>query len=353
MDEFIRRMREQQEVLRRAVEGPAKYIRENQTAITPMQDLVRRMDVAAASLVTPDFVNTLDRYAREQRHIHETIERLALPQQAWMREAAAMSTLIKATQFTLPTIDFRRVGDLIDVANLQRDTVARLTDRLLFSHADLIESISQPAGRPASVPASVSDLPSQDVFIHTSAVRSITPHEPLDDKDEEISVPLRHAIITETDDFLELTLPQLKRAFLEQYRGVKARADDPGPDGWTQGSASMRKLLKGVLHSVAPNEVVLPWATKNNKDLDKNKRPTRATKIEWLCRSIPQGAYRAYVRNEIDSALALIDLVDNAQHIDEFPEFAEQYDLILARAAFCVRHMLAVWKLHPTNELDQ
>ena len=104
-----------------------------------------------------------------------------------------------------------------------------------------------------------------------------------------------------------------------QQRRVKARADDRGPDGWTQGSASMRKLLKGVLHSVAPNEVVLRWATKNNKELDKNKRPTRATKIEWLCRSISQGTYRAYVRNEIDSALALIDLMDTAQHVDEFP----------------------------------
>ena len=353
MDEFIRRMREQQEIVTRAMEGPAKYIRENQAAITRMQDLVRRMDVAAASLVTPGFVNTLDRYAREQRQMHETTEHLALSHQAWMREVAEMSTLIKATQSTLPTIDFRRVGDLIGAANLQRDAVARLTDRLLFSHADLIESISQPAGPPASVPAAVSDLPSQDVFIHTSAVRSITPHEPLDDKDEEIAFPLRHAIITDTDDFLERTLPQLKPAFLEQYRGVKARADDRGPDGWTQGSASMRKLLKGVLHSVAPNDVVLPWAKENNKDLDKDKRPTRATKIEWLCRSIPQGTYRAYVRIEIASALALIDLVDNAQHVDEFPEFAEQYNLIVARVAFCVRHMLEVWYSTLTNTLDQ
>ena len=353
MDEFIRQMREQQEIARRAVEGSAKYLRENQVAITRMHDLVRRMDAAVASLVTPDIVKTLDRYAREQRQVHETIERLALPHQIWTREAAAISSLIKATQFTLPTIDFGRVGDLIGAANLQRHAVARLTDRLLFSHADFIESIGQPDGPPASVPAAVSDLPSQDVFVHTSAVRSITPHEPLDDKDEEISVPLRHAIISETDDFLERTLPQLKPAFLEQYRGVKARADDRGPDGWTQGSASMRKLLKGVLHSVAPNEVVLRWATKNNKELDKNKRPTRATKIEWLCRSISQGTYRAYVRNEIDSALALIDLMDTAQHVDEFPEFSEQYDLILARAAFCIRHMLAVWKLHPTDKVDQ
>ena len=350
MDEFVRRMREQQELVRRAVEGPAKYIREHQAA---MQDLVRRMDAAVASFSTPNVVEAMDHYARGQRQMREAIERLALPHQASIREATAMSSLIKATQFALPTIDFERIGGLIGAANLQRDAVARLTDKLLFSHADLIESISKQDSPPASIPVTVFDLPTRDVFVHTSAVRSITPHKPLEHKDEETSVPLRHGIITETDDFLERTLPQLKPAFLEQYRGVKVRADDRGPDGWTQGSSSMRKLLKGVLHSVAPNEVVLPWATKNNKELDRNNHPTRATKIEWLCRSIRQGAYRAYVRNEIDAALALIKLVDTAQHVDEFPEFADQYDLILARAAFCVRHMLVLWKLQPTNTADE
>ena len=37
------------------------------------------------------------------------------------------------------------------------------------------------------------------MFVHTSAVRSITPHEPLEDKDEEHTVPLRCTIVTETD----------------------------------------------------------------------------------------------------------------------------------------------------------
>ena len=55
----------------------------------------------------------------------------------------------------------------------------------------------------------------------------------------------------------------------------------------------MRKLLKGVLHTATPNESVLLWATKNNKPLDKHGRPTRGTKIEWLCQFIPNDAYRA------------------------------------------------------------
>ena len=133
---------------------------------------------------------------------------------------------------------------LIAAADLQCHAVACLTDRLLFRHADLIESLSQPGSLLALVPLAVSDLPTVDVFVHTSAVRSITPHEPLEDEDEERAVPLRLTVVTETVMFLEQTLPELKPAFLEQYRGVKARADDRGPDGWTQGTA---------LSSIGPN----------------------------------------------------------------------------------------------------
>ena len=373
MDEFFQRMREQQEMTQRLVEDSAKYFREKETAITRMQDLVRGMDTGAlartvaavngsnlalrlpsivdsttaafAKLTAPDFVTAMDLYTREQHEMRGAIERLALRHKTWTDHVAAMSSFIEATRFTLPTIDFDRVGDLIAAADRQRNAVAHLTDRLLLSHANLIESLSQSDSLLASVPLAVSDLPTIDMFVHTSAVRSITPHEPLEDEDEERTVQLRLTIVEKTVIFLEQTLPELKPAFLEQYRGVKARADDRGPDGWTQGSASMRKLLKGVLHFAAPTDVVLPWATKNNKELDRHGRPTRATKIEWLCHFIPNDAYRAYVRSELKSALALIDLVDTAQHVDEFPEFADQYDWIMLRAEFTIRHMLALWKL--------
>ena len=373
MNEFVLHMIEQQKMTQRLMEGPAKYLRENETTIiTHMQDLAHTINAgilertvamarasnlalrlpvlgdstaaAFAKLTTPDFTTVIDPYVRGQQQMRETIEHLALRHKTWT-DHVAMSSFIEATRFTLPTIDFDRVGGLIAAADLQRDAVAHLTDRLLSCHADLIESFSQAGSPLASVPLAVSDLPTLDVFVHTSAVRSITPHEPLEDEDEERTVPLRCTIVTETDMFLEQTLPELKSAFLEQYRGVKARDDGCGSDGWTQGSASMRKLLKGVLHSTAPNEVVLPWATKNNKKLDGHGHPTRATKIEWLCHFSENDAYRAYVRTELNSALALIDLVDTAQHVDEFPEFADQYEWIMLRGKVAVRHMLALWKL--------
>ena len=107
----------------------------------------------------------------------------------------------------------------------------------------------------------------------------------------------------------------------------------------------MRKLLKGVLHTAAPNERVLPWATKNDRALDRNGRPTRATKVDWLCQFIPDDAYRAFVRTELASALALIELLDSAQHVDEFPAFEEHYESIILRAEVVLRHVLELWKL--------
>jgi hypothetical protein len=83
----------------------------------------------------------------------------------------------------------------------------------------------------------------------------------------------------------------------------------------------------------------------NSKPLDDHGHPTRATEAEWLCHFSPDNAYRACVRTEPDSALAQIGLIDTAQHVDEFPEFEDQWDWVMLCAEFGVRHMLALWRV--------
>jgi hypothetical protein len=215
---------------------------------------------------------------------------------------------------------------------------------LSLRYADLISSLETSEGLLASASSFVSELPTLGVFVHTNAVRSVTPHQPLEPPDEGRSLALRGDITTETVVFLEGTLGELSPAFLDQYHGAKARSTDRGPDWWAQGGSSMRKLLKGVLHTAAPNELVLPWARQNNKECDRVGRPTRATKVEWLCQFIPNEAYRSYVRTELNSAVSLIDLLDTTQHVDEFPEFEQQYAWTILRVEVAIRHILTLWK---------
>jgi hypothetical protein len=64
-----------------------------------------------------------------------------------------------------------------------------------------------------------------------------------------------------------------------------------------------------------------------------------------LCQFIPNDHYRAYLRDELDAALALINLLDIAQHVDEFPDIERGYEMIVHRVELAVRHMLTLWMM--------
>lgn len=392
LETFIRNLQAQRDMIQSTLADRVKYVQENRATMAHWQGLMRNMDSMAASVAkleashmaaaghyereyfklrevidvpalrdvmhgidasaasvykraVSDYAAVINHYAREHRELREMTRGRALAYPDWADKVAAMSSLSKATLSTLWTMDFDRVGSLVAATDRQGRALARSTGQLLSNHAKLVKSISQQRRAAKVDPLAVLALPAQGVFVHTSAVHSITPHEPLEEEDAETANSARCEIAIETEEFLERTLPKLKPAFLHQYWGVKARSGYCGPDGWTQGSASMRKLLKGVLHFVAPDEVVLRWATTKNKELDKNGRPTRATKVEWVCRRIRNKVYRDHVRAELHGGLTLIALVDTALHVDEFPEFANDYDRFVLQAEMCLRRLIELRKL--------
>jgi hypothetical protein len=135
----------------------------------------------------------------------------------------------------------------------------------VVQHTRYLEALVVPESKLHRLPAAVRELPTQDVFVHPGAVRSFTPHQAAEPKTEKTSLVIRAEVSTTTSVCLETTLPVLFSPFLDQYRGAKARSADRGPGWWTQGGASLQKLVKGVQHRAAPNELVLPWAQANKK----------------------------------------------------------------------------------------
>ena len=117
------------------------------------------------------------------------------------------------------------------------------------------------------------------------------------------------------------------------------RSEERGADWLTQAAASLRKLLLGVLHTVAPNDPVRRWVTQPKIQLDQQGRPTRRTKIDWLCRSIRHANYRKFVRLELGSALAVLDLLNEAVHVNEFRELEESFASVSSRVRFAVRQL--------------
>ena len=145
---------------------------------------------------------------------------------------------------------------------------------------------------------------------------------------------------SQRDASLDLTLAAYDPAFADQFRGVILRSKERGPDWLTQAAASCRKLLLGLLHTAAPNERVLPWAKNQGAQLDRNGRPTRRTKIDWLCRSIQNRAYRRFVRSDLNTVLEVLALCNQAVHVNESPDFEESFELAIAGVESGIRHII-------------
>ena len=123
-DDFLRRLREMEEMARRLGDGPLRFLRENEAAIERAAEHVRSIDtsalaavqaleteralsraaeftelsnVALVRLAQADSVAAMELYANQHREIQETVWRLALPHKSISEHALALSATIEAT----------------------------------------------------------------------------------------------------------------------------------------------------------------------------------------------------------------------------------------------------------------
>jgi hypothetical protein len=258
-------------------------------------------------------------------------------------ELGSVARFLDAAQFSLGTLADARVGELVSADIDLSKRLGRATFALGQRHAEFMASLGRAVTGLSAVPQFAVELPPVNLFVHSEAVRGMTPHSAYADEEDSSVQSLRATVTEETQEFLESALVRLKPSFVEQYRGAKARVHHKGPDWWSQGASSMRKLFKGVLHTAAPNDLVEPWAKRHGKPVDPHGRPTRPTKIAWLCEFVDNDEYRLLVQADVTSALTCLGILDTSQHVDEYPEFEAEYNWILLRVEVAIRHILKIW----------
>ena len=189
-----------------------------------------------------------------------------------------------------------------------------------------------PEWNPGGITATLfPDLPELDSVL-TESLR-----EPVADAD--VAWAVKSSDDSEADPSLEYVLARLNPAFAAQLRGAMLRIDERGPDWLTQASVSLRRVLLGMLHHAAPNELVLAGLTKRKMQVDQQGRPTRRAKIDWLCESIPHEASREFVRAELAAAHVALYLLNKAIHSNECPELEESFSEVFASVRSAIRHI--------------
>lgn len=256
-------------------------------------------------------------------------------------EFKALAGISIETEKLLASLDVGRgYADLLAVNAVTRSLVEYETDRLNRAYAGLAASIAHRPEWIASAPEFVRTAPGEIVFAQARFVRSVTTHEEIEEEDaaHEIWADVQ----THTLGFIETVLPELNPKLMKSWEGAWNTARRRGPDWARQAASSMRFLLIEALEAVAPMEQV-----------SKSNLPTRYVQegkilrlgqIHWLCEPVKNRTYGKVVRADLDSAMTIIEAMNEAVHRDDYEEIEDAFRTMAIRAAVALCNLLKLWK---------
>jgi hypothetical protein len=259
----------------------------------------------------------------------------------YSKELTALAGITSETEKMLASLDVTRgFGDLLNITDVTRSLVEYETDRLNRAYAGFGTSVAHRPEWLAAAPDFVRTAPADIVFAQARFVRTVTTHEEIDE--ESAADEIWADVQTQTLGYIEAVLPQLNPKLMKSWEGAWNTAQRRGPDWARQAASSMRFLLIEVLEAVAPVD-----------EVRKSNLPTRYVQsgqilrlgqIHWLCEPVKNRTYGKVVRADLDSAMTIIEAMNEAVHRDDYEEIEDAFKTMAIRAAVALCNLLKLWK---------
>ncbi len=232
------------------------------------------------------------------------------------------------------------VADLLSVSDITRSLVGYETARLNRAFAGLSASIVNRPEWLESVPDFIRTTPGEIVFTQARFVRTVTTHDPIDEEDaaDEIWTDVQ----TKTLGYVEAVLPELNPKLMKSWEGAWGTARGRGPDWARHSASSLRFLLIEVLDNVAPPDEVKKSGLPAR--YIKDGKILRLGQIHWLCEPLKNRTYVKVVRADLDSAMTIIEAMNEAVHRDDYEEIEDAFRTMAVRAAVALSNLLRLWK---------
>ena len=351
-------IRQYEETMRRATESPMKdYLAaiENASLSKAILEMGRLDSVpslaAGIASITSDAVHRMStngvidemlRVAAERDLETSKLASTSLLQDSIFSASSAIQLMntVDLASATLAGINWNEMGGLLDAGTRWQRELQFLTNELASSHAALIDKARLHDGGFTAFPDFVTRVPSENLFLHSRTLRVISPHE---EEDQPEAIEKEKGIADDTDAVIEALLPKLDPAFVEMLRG----ADDPwlrkAPDWRRHSASSLREVLEGVFHRVAPSDEVKKIVTNPATECDKNGFPLPTVKIQWLCQYIGLPDHRRNAEAELLAILEVLRLAAKAVHSHSGKKFENEFVTIRRQARAGLRRMLLLW----------
>lgn len=138
----------------------------------------------------------------------------------------------------------------------------------------------------------------------------------------------------------EIRLRELDPKLLGLLIGARAAAKANNPDRTRHVTVSLRELFTHVLHRLAPDEHVSAW-TRDPKHFH-NGRPTRRTRLLFICRDLDSDPFATFVEKDVDAALKFLTVFQVGTHGVGVEYSAIQLAALIARMEGLLHFLVSV-----------
>lgn len=259
------------------------------------------------------------------------------------KELGLLAGISTRTETLLASLDVTNgFGDLLSISDVTRSLIGYETNRLNRAYAGFGASIAHRPEWLASAPDFVCTGPADTVFAQARFVRTVTTHEEIDETEATAADEVWAEVQSQTLGYIEVALPELNPKLMKSWEGAWHTARGRGPDWARQAASSMRFLLIEVLDAAAPKEEV----SKSNLPARyiQNGQVLRLGQIHWLCEPLKNRTYGKVVRADLDSAMTIIEAMNEAVHRADYEEMEGAFQTMAVRAAVALSNLLKLWK---------
>jgi Predicted pPIWI-associating nuclease len=155
-------------------------------------------------------------------------------------------------------------------------------------------------------------IPARGYFASGDALLQFQCNWPISAPLQETRESTREEIQRRTESKLEVLLKKVDPRLRKLWRGAREIAASTNPDKTRYASVSLRELMTQVLHILAPDAEIRRW-TSDPRQFN-NGRPTRETRLLYICQPIANGALSDYIRTDIRSVIALGNVLQEGTH---------------------------------------
>ena len=310
---------------------------------SPALIAAREANLSISRMAFPPMMESLSReigksselWKSQYESIQLTRDSLAASFIGIQSQVARMAEISLLAEKSLSTLDFSSIGNMALIKKQFQESLKDAHFAFAESYSNLFNSLEHSHFSILSISPVVTSLPPIEFYYGNKFIESIySPEIDVSEEDQSLSSELQKEI----KDDIESYLARLDESLIKLWHGATQAIKSDNPDAIRHYSISLRELLTQVIHRLAPDDNIKKWSDMPEMYFD--GKPTRKARLLYVCRGIDHEPFAKFLRKDIESTLACINLFQEGTHSIDSELTPIQLDLLKIRTESTIRFLI-------------